>query len=70
MSLLTKCEGHETPDYNGDRQFCIGTCFFQPLCPMDICDGSGKVAGAGPEDDERDCPHTDQGDHDADDPNA
>lgn len=35
-------------------------------CPMDICDGSGFIAGRGDEDD-RPCPHTDTRDHDAND---
>lgn len=38
-------------------------------CPLDICDGSGIIGGVDDESD-RKCPHTDEGDHDANDPNA
>lgn len=33
-------------------------------CPMDVCDGSGKIGDG--EDGERDCPHTSDGEPDRD----
>ncbi len=34
-------------------------------CPLDICDGTGVVAGVTLEDSERECPcRADEGDHD------